>query len=321
MAYRQLTCEQRCGIHFYLKLCLPQSRISELIGVNKSTISRELHRNTGMRGYRPKQAQERTNLRRHNARKRIRFTDAVIERVIVYLKQEWSPEQIAGHLKLHEDIHISHETIYQFIWADKNAGGDLYTHLRHSRKKNKKRYGKTDRRGQIKDRISIDERPEVVDTKERTGDWEIDTIIGAHHQGALVTAVERKTQFSCITHVPKKEAELVAHAIITMLKPFISKVHTITFDNGKEFSLHKMIAELLEAHVYFAHPYSSWERGLNEQINGLVRQYFPKKYDFRKITKQDTVFVENRLNNRPRKTLNFQKPSELFLNSFVALGT
>ena len=183
MKYKQLTYEQRVTIYAYLQIGLIITKIADLIGVNKSSISRELTRNTGLRGYRPKQAQQKADLRRQDTPKNIRFTETVKERVNFYLKQDWSPEQISGRLALEEDIHISHETIYQYIWADKKAGGDLYKHLRGSRKKKKKRYGKKDSRGQIKDRISIDLRPEVVDNKERIGDWEIDTIIGANHKG------------------------------------------------------------------------------------------------------------------------------------------
>ena len=321
MKYKQLTYEQRVTIYAYLQIGLIITKIADLIGVNKSSISRELTRNTGLRGYRPKQAQQKADLRRQDTPKNIRFTETVKERVNFYLKQDWSPEQISGRLALEEDIHISHETIYQYIWADKKAGGDLYKHLRGSRKKKKKRYGKKDSRGQIKDRISIDLRPEVVDNKERIGDWEIDTIIGANHKGALVSVVERISRFSRIDYVPKKEAELVTEAIVKMMMPFKDKVLTITADNGKEFAFHKKIAQQLEADVYFAHPYHSWERGLNENTNGLIRQYFPKKYDFRNITKQDIIFAENRLNSRPRKILNFKKPSEIFLNYSVALGT
>jgi len=321
MSYSQLTFEQRVEIKAYLKLGLKQTQIADLLGVHKSTLSREINRNSGQRGYRPKQAQKKADTRRKLAVKNIRFTDTVKQRVIYYLEQDWSPEQISNYLLINEAINISPETIYQFIWADKQAGGELFKHLRWKHKKYKKRYGKNDRRGQIKDRVSIDERPAIVDKKERIGDWEIDTIIGANHQGALVSAVERKSNFSCIDFVPKKEAELVANAIVQMLAPYKSHVLTITLDNGKEFANHKTIAKQLDADVYFAHPYSSWERGLNEQINGLIRQYFPKKSSFKNISKLDTMFVENRLNNRPRKKLNFQKPIDVFYNSFVALGT
>jgi len=321
MSYKQLSYEQRVEIRVLLKLGYSRTKIAGYLGVHKSTVSRELSRNVGQRGYRPKQAQISTEDRRRNARKHVRFTDDVRERVVFYLKQEWSPEQISGYLAKNEDMHICHETIYQYVWADKQAGGEHYKHLRHAHKKRKKRYGKNDRRGQIKDRISIDERPKIVDTKERFGDWEIDTIIGRKHQGALISAVERKSHVSLIEFVPKREADLVAEKIIHMLKPFKNNVFTITVDNGKEFAQHKKIARDLETDVYFAHPYSSWERGLNENMNGLIRQYFPKKYDFNRITKNDTLFVENRLNHRPRKSLNFLKPCELFTNSSVALGT
>jgi IS30 family transposase len=321
MTYQQLTYEHRNELKAYLKLGLKLVYIAHLIGVHKSTICRELQRNSGQRGYRPNQAQQKANSRKKNSRKKTRFTEAVKQRVEFYLKQDWSPEQVSGRLALEEGIHISHETIYQHIWADKQAGGDLYTHLRGACKKKKKRYGTKDDRGQIKDCVRIDNRPEVVDKKERIGDWEIDTIIGSHHQGALVSAVERKSQLTLIEYVPQKQADIVTKTIINMLKPFKSKVLTITVDNGKEFALHKNIAQELAAHVYFAHPYHSWERGLNENTNGLIRQYFPKKYDFRTITKQDTVFVETRLNNRPRKTLDFKKPIEIFFNNSVALGT
>jgi IS30 family transposase len=321
MGYKQLTYENRNEIKAYLKLGLKMVLIAYLIGVHKSTISRELKRNSGLRGYRPNQAQDKANSRKKHSRKNTRLTDVVKQRVAFYLKQDWSPEQISGRLAVAEDVHISHETIYQYIWADKQAGGELYQHLRGARKKKKKRYGKTDGRGQIKDRVSIDERPASVANKERLGDWEIDTIIGSHHQGALVSAVERTAKLTCIQVVPQKEADIVSQTIITMLKPFKGKVLTITVDNGKEFALHKKIAQELGAKVYFAHPYHSWERGLNENTNGLIRQYFPKQHDFRTITKQDTVLVENRLNNRPRKTLNFKKPIELFFNNSVALET
>ena len=208
-----------------------------------------------------------------------------------------------------------------FIIDEQNRGGQLYKHLRLGRKKRRKRIKTNDRRGQIPNRTSIDERPAVVDNKERVGDWEVDTIIGKNHKGALVTAVERKFKFCCIAHVPRKEADLVAQALIDMLMPYKDLTFTITGDNGKEFSKHQKIAEALDAKFYFAHPYCSWERGLNENTNGLIRQYYPKKTSLENIDKEHVVYVQNRLNNRPRKSLNFQKPADLFLNSFVALGT
>jgi len=321
MHYKQLTFEQRVAIKAYLKIGLKLYQIAKQIGVDKTTVSRELKRNTGAKGYRPRQAQLKTAARRFLAAKHVHFTPAVKERVEFYLKQDWSPEQISGYLKLREHIHICHETIYQHVWADKRAGGSLYRHLRWSHKKKRKRYGSNDRRGQIQNRVSIDERPAVVAQKTRLGDWEGDTIIGKNHQGAMVSVVERKSQLTCLKRVPHKTADLVTAAINQKLGSFKDKVHTLTVDNGKEFALHKQIAAELDADIYFAHPYRSWERGLNENINGLIRQYFPKNYDFRLITDEDILFVENRLNNRPRKSLNFQTPNEFFFNSSVALGT
>jgi transposase, IS30 family len=321
MNYKHLNFEQRVAINAYLKIGLALCQIANHIGVHKATVSRELQRNMGFKGYRSRQAQQKTDARRGMAVKQVRFTPAVKALVEFYLKQDWSPEQISGYLKLRENIHISHETIYHHVWADKRAGGTLYRHLRWSQKKKRKRYGSNDRRGQIPNRVSIDERPAVVDQKIRLGDWELDTIIGANHQGVLVSAVERKSKLTCLKRVSQKAADLVAQAVIQKLSAFKDKVITITLDNGKEFALHQQLAANLDAAIYFAHPYRSWERGLNENTNGLIRQYFPKNYDFRSITAQDILFVEERLNNRPRKSLNFQTPNEIFFNSAVALGT
>jgi IS30 family transposase len=321
MTYKQLTYAKRYVIYICLKAGKSIPEIAQLLGFHKTSIYREIERNKGRRGYRPKQAQESATARRCTARKNIHFHDQVQELVEYYLKQDWSPEQISGYLKKEHNVFISHERIYQHVWEDKRTGGTLYTHLRWSQKKRKKRYGKRDRRGQIKDRVSIDQRPEIVAKKERIGDWEIDTIIGKNHKGALVTAVERSTKFLCLHYVPHKSAALVSQALINMLLPYQSNVLTITADNGKEFAHHKQIAQALDADVYFAHPYHSWERGLNENTNGLIRQYFPKKYDFSTITKEQVTFVENRINHRPRKMLKFEKPQNIFLNNLVALGT
>jgi len=311
--YRQLTYEQRVAIYALLKAECSQTKIAQILGVNKSTVSREIRRNTGQKGYRPKQANQQTLYRKQHAKKHIRFTDEVKNDVIKYLKQDWSPEQISGRLKANNKATVSHETIYQFIIEDQKHDGELYKHLRLGRKKRRKRIKTNDRRGQIPNRTSIDERPAVVDNKKRVGDWEVDTIIGKNHKGALVTAVERKFKFCCIAHVPRKEADLVAQALIDMLMPYKDLTFTITGDNGKEFSKHQKIAEALDAKFYFAHPYCSWERGLNENTNGLIRQYYPKKTSLENIDKEHVVYVQNRLNNRPRKSLNFQNRLIFFL--------
>jgi IS30 family transposase len=321
MAYKQLTLEQRYGLKAFMQAGFSIPGIAKELLVHKTTLYREIKRNTGKRGYRPKQANMKALERQYGSNKKKHLTDDLIVRIVYLLRLDLSPEQVSGYLKRNHDIKISHETIYQYVLTDKANGGDLYKHLRHASKKRKKRYGSNDRRGQIPDRISIDERPEIVDLKERIGDWEIDTIIGKNRRGALVTAVERKTKFTCIRSVPKKSADIVANALIDMLSPFKDKVHTLTKDNGKEFSQHHKVAQALKTNVYFAHPYRSWERGLNENTNGLIRQYFPKNYLFDKITTEDVMFVQNRLNLRPRKSLNYKTPMEEFLNIKVALGT
>jgi len=230
------------------------------------------------------------------------------------LQQQWSPEQIAGWLNKEKIISLSHERIYQHVWADKRQGGELYTHLRQSNKRRKKKYGSQDKRGQIRNRVSIDARPECVAQKERIGDWEIDLVMGQHHQGALVTIVERRTKFTLIKKVPNKQAAQVNQATIALLTPYIEKTHTITADNGKEFASHEQFGKELGADIYFAHPYSSWERGLNENTNGLIRQYFTKGSSFETITDEDVEQVMNKLNHRPRKTLNFRTPHEVFFD-------
>jgi IS30 family transposase len=278
MAYKQLTLEKRYGLKAYMQAGFSISEIAKEQSVHKSTLYREIKRNTGKRGYRPKQANTKALERRYDSKKRKRLADDLNVRIVYLLRFDLSPEQVSGYLKRNHNIRISHETIYQYILTDKANGGDLYKHLRHASKKRKKRYGSNDRRGQIPDRVSIDDRPEIVDLKERIGDWEIDTIIGKNHKGALVTAVERKTKFTCIRSIPNKSADIVANALIDMLSPYEGKVHTLTKDNGKEFTQHKKVAQILRTNVYFAHPYCSWERGLNENTNGLIRQYFPKNY-------------------------------------------
>jgi len=286
--------------------------------VHKSTIGRELRRNTGERGYRPKQANEKACERRVNAAHKERISAETWEVVEEELRQEWSPEQVSGWLEKRQGIRISHEWIYQHILADQRTGGDLYTHLR-CQKKRRKRYGKHDYRGKIPNRVSIEERPALVEQRERLGDWEIDTLIGKGRHGALVSLVERKSRFTLLQPVDQCQAELVSQATISLLKPFGVKVHTITADNGKEFAYHAQIAETLEAAFYFAHPYSAWERGTNENTNGLVRQYFPKNTNFLQSTFKEVLSVTDKLNHRPRKCLDFLTPFEVFLIPSVAL--
>jgi len=319
MSYTQLTEGQRYQIYALLKEGLSQKAIAENIECHPSTISRELKNNRGKRGYRPKQANAMSVKRRQTAKKRIKLTPKVQESIGHLIKQDLSPEQVAGYLEKKLHIQLHHETIYQFIYDDKERGGVLYKHLRIANKPYRKRYGSYDRRGQIVNRVSIDERPKVVDDKVRIGDWEGDTIIGKGHKGALLTLVERKTLYTVIVPLKGKNAEQLKQAAIEVLTPLKERVLTVTFDNGKEFAEHEAMAEALEAQVFFAHPYASWERGINENTNGLIRQYFPKGTDLRTITQEQAQFVMDRLNNRPRKTRGGKTPNELFMGLQVDL--
>ena len=316
--YQQLTYEQRCQISALKKTGFSQKQIAEAIGVHQSTISRELKRNTGCRGYRHKQAQQLSLARRKATYSALKMTVAMTALIESKLRLEWSPEQISGWLRTEKQLSISHETIYLHIWADKKAGGTLYQHLRRQGKKYDKRRNGKSTRGHIKNRRCIDDRPDIVDKKSRVGDWEIDTVIGKGHSGALVTIVERVTLKTLSVRINSKKASDVTRATIKLLKPYKDLVHSITADNGKEFSGHEKIAKALEADVFFAHPYSSWERGLNENTNGLLRQYFPKDTDFRKILSIDVTKAVQRLNTRPRKTLGFKTPNQIMAQYMAA---
>ncbi len=316
-SYKQLSQGQRYQIEILLKAGHTQKEIAQQLNVSSATISREIKRNKGKRGYRPKQAQIKADKRRSKAAKALKMTDDVIRLVEEKLMLDWSPEQISGWLKMEKGIAISHERIYQHVWSDKRYGGKLYIHLRQAHKKRKKQYGSKDKRGQIRNRVSIDERPALVEEKTRIGDWEIDTVIGQNHQGALVTIVDRVSKFTLIKKVDSKHAEVVTEATIILLQPYIDKTLTITADNGKEFAGHEKIKEQLNAEVYFAHPYHSWERGLNENTNGLIRQYFTKGSSFESITDEDVEAVMHKLNHRPRKTLNYKTPHAVFFAETV----
>jgi len=318
MNYQQLTQEQRYQIYALMKASFNHTQIASEISVHKATVSREVRRNRGGRGYRPQQAHELA-VARQQFRVKSRIQSETWQQVETLLSQQWSPEQISGRLALEHQPTVSHERIYQHIYADKQAGGTLHLNLR-CQKVRRKRYGSYDRRGQLPARTGIEKRPPVVDRKARLGDWEADTIIGRHRHQAIVSLVERKSKLTRLAKVARNTAELVGRAVTRQLQPLTVK--TITSDNGREFAHHQHIAAQLSAHFYFAHPYSSWERGLNENTNGLVRQYFPKKHDFATITDKHIGHVMQRLNNRPRKTLGYRTPNEVFFKKpLVALTT
>lgn len=319
MSYNQLSQIERSQIYALLKGNHTPREISQILARSASTIYREISRNKGKRGYRPNQANRKAQSRKQ-CKSRPRICQNTWKKVMTLLDEKWSPEQISGWLKHNQDIQISHESIYQYVLRDKKQGGKLYLNLRCQRRR-KKRYGSKSRQGQISMRVSIDERPSIVDKKERVGDWEVDTIIGKNHKQAIVTIVERKTKYALLAKVTRKTSALVGDAIVSLLREMVN-VFTITSDNGKEFSSHQDVAKSLGIDFYFAHPYSSWERGLNENTNGLIRQFFPKGTDFRRLCDEEITHAMDALNNRPRKTLGYKTPNQLMfgINPPVALA-
>lgn len=316
-SYTQLTQGERYQIYALKQAGHRQGEIAQVLGRHKATISRELRRNRGLRGYRPKQAHRRAQARRvEKARPRLRAS--LWRRVEALILRDWSPEQISGRLALEAGVRVSHERIYQHIYADRRAGGDLHRHLR-CQKRRRKRYGSRDRRGRIPNPVSIDERPAIVESRGRLGDWEGDTVIGRRHRGALLTLVERRSRYTVIEALGRKTAQAVREAIVARLRPYRDRVHTLTTDHGREFADHKSISTDLGTEHYFAHPYASWERGTSENTNGLIRQYFPKDRDLTHISEMETDETMRRLNHRPRKVLAFRTPYEVFFKTRTAL--
>ena len=312
--YHHLTRDQRCQLYTLKKRGDSVSVIADELGVHRSTIYREQKRNTGKRGYRFKQAHEKALQRRHIASsQKQKMTNATISIIKEKLGLQWSPVQISGWIKGQAGMTaVSHETIYQYVWSDKRKGGTLYKEFRHTEKKYNKRSKGAAGRGCIPNRVDIKERPAIVEEKARLGDWELDTIIGAGHSGAIVSIVDRASKLTMLVKTSGKTAQEVTKALLSRLSPIKEYVHTLTADNGKEFANHQQISEALDTGFYFATPYHSWERGLNEHTNGLVRQYFPKSKRFDEMSATELMEVEILLNNRPRKVLEFSTPIEVF---------
>lgn len=309
-----LTLSERYEISAFKKQGLNNSDIAKQVGRHKSTIGKELKRNADGRSkaYRPELAEKKAVSRKREKEKHKAFTSEIQERVIYWLKKDYSPEQIKGRADKDKIPCVSPERIYQFVWQDKKEGGTLYNHLRTRGKKYQKRGDKKAGRGHIPNRIPIEQRPEVVDKKNRIGDMEMDLIIGKGHNGALLTINDRATGILKMGYVKGKEAKDIELKSIELLEDFAPFMHTITTDNGKEFSNHQQIATQLGIDFYFATPYHSWERGANENLNGLVRQYFPKGTNFDKIDHDAVKKAEDILNNRPRKRFNYKSPNEVF---------
>ena len=315
-SYTHLAPEERYYIKERLKAGDSRSEIARSLGRSPSTVSRELKRNTGLRGYRPKQAQRLAD-GRHAARRRgVRLTEEVRSQVVEKLCADWSPEQISGRMRMEGDAWVSHETIYKMVWSDKRGGGDLHTHLRHSPNKRRKRYGKNDFRGRIPGRVDISERPDEVGERARFGHWEGDTVIGSRHRGGLVTLAERKSRLLLAGRISRKTKTETADALCRITSGLAELFDTITYDNGREFSDHARVSQANGSDAYFARPYHSWERGLNEHSNGLLRQYFPKSMPLDQITDDQVQWAVSRINNRPRKCLDFKTPIEVLQNAF-----
>jgi len=310
---KHLTIEQRYEIQAYLKAGKNQKEIAVLIGKSPSVISRELKRNKLKRGsYSALKAQEFCNERKERFSRKRKFTNSVKRSIIKYLEEEqWSPEQIVGNCKKQGIEMVSVERIYQFIRKDKKEGGMLYKNLRHKFKHRKRPlFGK---RVIIKDKVSIHQRPEIIDKKLRFGDWEIDLIVGSKNKDAILTIVERTTKFLIMFKLKKgKNAKNLSKQLIEELLPYKQWILSITSDNGSEFADFKMICNKLQTEFYFASPYSSWQRGLNENTNKLIRQYIPKKQSFEQYNDMDIKQIQYKINRRPRKSLGFDSPKNLF---------
>jgi transposase, IS30 family len=312
MTYIHLTREERYQIHVLMRQGVSKSCIARELGRNRSTICRELNRNASEAGYKPAAAHKCARLRQTQRRNARQIDQATWDHVEVYLRLGLSPQQVSGRLEKETGTCISHEAMYQHIYLNKRKGGNLYCTLRCQKIQRKRYASGHERRGTLKNRIGIEQRPAVVDERSRIGDWEGDTVIGKGHQGALVTLVERKSRYTLAQVVDSKHSEGVTHAITELLRPHKGKRHTLTLDNGKEFAQHEFIGDCLNIAIYFAHPYCSWERGLNENHNGLLRQFFPKNTNLRKVDQSAVNDAVYNLNHRPRKCLNYMTPHEVF---------
>ncbi|MFT3991582.1 MAG: IS30 family transposase [Luteolibacter sp.] len=311
-SYSRLTYEKRYTIEAMIRKGSSPPEIAAAIGVCQTTVSRELNRN-GMNRDTYSAIVAEQHARSCRRRPGSPISPELRAEVETRLRTEqWSPEQISAVLKKEGIGSVSHEAIYQHIYADKRTGGNLHRHLRHKCKSYRKRGSGRERRGRIRNQVMIDQRPPEAENRSRIGDWEADTIIGRPGGKVLVTLVERKSRYTLIELAESKEARSVTERLLEALSGHREKVETLTFDNGKEFAWHELVAEVLEASTYFAHPYHSWERGLNENTNGLIRQYFPKGSSFDKLTHQDVKQIEHRLNRRPRKCLSYQTPQDIF---------
>lgn len=315
--YRRVTKEDRLRIKDALDMGLTRTEIADKLGFHKSTISREIGRNTGGRGYRPKQAQGLAVGRQQYRNKLRKWNKALEKRVVKLLKKKWSPEQISERLRQEGFESVSHERIYQFVAKNKSSGGELWMNLRYSHKRRKRRFPSQDRRGQIKNAVCIEKRPVGANNRSRAGHWERDTMIGGERSTGVLVCVERKSRVVKLAKLSRRTASKTAAATINLLRGLPCK--TITNDRGQEFQAHEKVADKLKVKVYFCHPYSSCERGTNENRIGVLRQYLPKKAKLADLTHHQLKKIEMEINNRPMKCLDWKTPLEVLSGQKVAL--
>lgn len=322
MAYKRVTEEERTLIYRWGQEGQTQSEIARRLKRAASSICRELVRNLGLRGYRPKQAHEKAQAQAKRPGPR-RFTDAVRADAEVRLKEGWTPEMIGERARLEGRPWVCKETIYQHIYAEAKAGGTLWKNLPRARRKRRRRCPRQEGRGRgrIPNQRMIDTRPAEVETRQTVGHWEGDLINGAHDTGNLATLVERKTRYTLIGRTDSKEAEEVNHEIGALFATLPPKARlSLTLDNGKEFARHEELAREIGMEVFFAHPYHAWERGTNENRNGLVRRLYPKKSSFARIGEAEIKRLDRFLNDRPCKCLGWLTPREK-MTAFLGLAS
>lgn len=312
MNYHQLTFDERYMISKLRIQRFNQAHIARIMGRHRSTISREVRRNKVSNGsYVAREAQFKTNGRRRRSRRNRQFTSHEFLLVIKYLCRDWSPEQIAATLKKRGLLNISHETIYHYIWADKKNGGDLHKHLRCAQKQRRRRRNLYESRGRVTGKRTIDSRPKIVDSRRNKGHWEIDTVMGGRDTHCIVTLLERKTGYVLIGKLKNRTTRETNKKTAQLIETSGLKFDTITADNGTEFHAYKEVERKTGTRFFFAHPYHSWERPCNENVNGLVRQYLPKRVSMAEITQQTCNAIARKLNERPRKRLGFRTPQEM----------
>ena len=318
MKYRQLNAEERSALAALRSVGLSKAEIARKLGRHRSTVGRELKRNAAPYDgwYRAARAHQRAHARRYRSRRNSHFGRAEWERVEELLKEEWSPEQVSGHLGLTRELAISHETIYRHVWRDLEAGGTLHAHLRCARKQCRKRYGRSDSRGRLAGKRMIGERPAAVGRRNRTGHWEIDTMMGeslGESSDCILTLVERKSGYVMIGKLRARTAAEANRSLLELMARHPTRVKTITADNGTEFHWYAKVEAGHPVKFYFATPHHSWERGTNENTNGLIRQYLPKGQTMAKVTQNECDMIAEHLNNRPRKRHGYKTPNQCFL--------